>query len=417
MRSVLIIAAPPMFREFLRTRLSDEKIDVHIAESYRDALTKFLSVLPSLVIINVEHSISDIIEFLEKKQSDPNGKHIPVIVSGPSTSKEDVAELVQYGVIKYFTRPIKFDLFFESVGHVLHSDFSVDTTPSVLDIHLSNDIIFIEVAEGLNREKIMLLRYKLPELIDANQLLSPKIILMLTDLHLSFVDGLNLELLLKNVTSDKRVLKRNIKILSLDEFVRDYIEGHPLYSGIEVVKSLGTVLNSLVEGNATASVQEVISDKILTVSKDSDEGSLSARFHADSDADDGSEVLATDHLRVVIVDSDPEVQFFLSDVFKTIGASITVFSSSADFASKVEDGMFDLAILGMYMPELTGIDILKILSEQKITLPVIVYSKLVQKTVIVQALMFGASSYLVKPQKPEVIIQKALAVVNAKRRS
>ena len=67
------------------------------------------------------------------------------------------------------------------------------------------------------------------------------------------------------------------------------------------------------------------------------------------------------------------------------------------------------------MAELTGLDILKALVEKKIDLPVIIYSNVVQKEVIMQALKLGASSYLIKPQPLEVITQKALEIINAKR--
>ena len=46
--------------------------------------------------------------------------------------------------------------------------------------------------------------------------------------------------------------------------------------------------------------------------------------------------------------------------------------------------------------------------------PIIVYSQAVQKEMAVQALSLGAKSYLIKPQKPEVIIQKAKELLNGK---
>ena len=44
----------------------------------------------------------------------------------------------------------------------------------------------------------------------------------------------------------------------------------------------------------------------------------------------------------------------------------------------------------------------------------IVYSQATQREVVIQALSLGASSYLVKPQKPDVIISKAIEVLHAK---
>lgn len=417
MKNVLVIDAPPMLREFLKEKFTEENVAVEIADSQRDALPKFLSILPELVIINIEHSVGDVLEFLEKKQADPNGKKIPIIMTGPLIEQYEVTDLVQYGVIKYFTRPIKFDIFFDSVGRVLHSAFAIDTTKCVLDLHLNHDIIFVEIAMGLNREKISLLKYKISEMIDNNKLTVPKIILMMSDLSLSYVDGLNLELLLNNITADRRVLRRNIKVLSFDKFVYDFIDGHPVYEGIQVVKELSSVLNSLIEGSSTSNVQELITDKILSAEKDADLGSVDLHFSADNGHSiSGKDELAAGSLKVAVIDTDLTVIKFLKQAAETIG-EVSIFLSGKEFISKVKPGEFDIAITGMYMPEVTGLDILKFLIDNRIDLPVIVYSNVVQKEVIMQTLRLGASSYLVKPQPPEVIVQKALEVINAKRRA
>lgn len=414
MKSVLVIDAPPMFREYLKEKLSAENVVVEFADGQRDALPRFLSMLPDLVIINIQNSPDDITDFLEKKQADPNGKKIPVIMTGPLIEHAEVSDLVQYGVIKYFTRPIKFDLFFDSVGRVLHSAFAIDSTPSVLDMHLNKEIIFIEIAKGLNREKITLLKYKISELIENSGLKLPKLVLMMSDLHLTYVDGMNLDLLLTNILADRKILRRNIKVLSFDPFVREFIDGHPNYEGIQVVQNLSDVMNSLVSGADSGNMQEVISDTILSASEDSDEGSMALRFFADTGTVGENEELTAGQLKIAIIDVDPAVIQFLTRVVETIG-EVTVFNGGKDFVSKVKPNQFNLAITGMYMPEATGLDVLRFLVEEKIDLPVIVYSTIVQKEVIMQTLRLGASSYLVKPQPAQVITQKALEIVNAKR--
>lgn len=411
MKSVLIIDAPPMLREFVTEKLSAENVSVEVADGQRDAIPKFLSVLPDLVIINIEHSVSDIVEFLDKKQSDPNGKKIPVIMMGPVIDHDEVSDLVQYGVIKYFNRPVRFELFFESVGRVLHSDFSVDTTPCVLDMHVNKDIIFIELARGLNREKISLLKYKLAEIIESNNLALPKVILMMSDLQLSYVDGLNLELLLDNLTNDRRILRRNIKILSFDTFVSDFIEGHPVYDGIKVVQNLSEVMTSIV-GVSDDSVENLISDKILSLSENA-KNAEAVRFYSDTFRADSNEAQADGNLKIAIIDSDFAVIKYLKPVVETIG-EVTVFVNPKEFLAKVNNGDFDFAITGMVMPEITGLDLLRFLVEKKVDLPVIVYSHIIQKEVIMQALKLGAASYLINPQPAEVIVQKILEIINAR---
>lgn len=413
MKSVLIVDAPPMLREFLKEKFAAENITVEVAEAQRDALPKFLSVLPDLVIVNIENSVSDVEDFLAKKQADPNGKKVPVIVSGPVITHEEASDLVQYGVIKYFTRPIQFDLFFDSIGRVLHSAFAIDSTPCVLDMHLNHHIIFIEIAKGLNREKISLLKYKIADIIQKNNLTLPKLVLMMSDLSLSYVDGLNLELLLTNITEDRRVLRRNIKILSFDPFVSDFIEGHPLYEGIEVVQDLSKVITSLVD-SVSDSVENVISDKILASSDSDVDESMGIRFFSDAETVGNNGDLASAQPSIAIIDTDINVIAYLKRAVETIG-EVTAFGSGKEFLSKVAQEHFDIVITGMYMPDVTGLDILKFLIDRRINLPVIVYSNVVQKELIMQTLKLGASSYLIKPQPEEVIVQKVLEVLNARK--
>lgn len=350
---------------------------------------------------------------MESKHNDPNAKLIPIIISGPIIEREKVATLSQFGVVKYFTKPIKFDIFFESIGKILKASFSIDITPCVLEIHLNGNIIFIEIAQGMNREKLALLKYKLPELIEANRIINPKVILMMTDLQLSFVDGANLELLFDNVTADPRIQKKNIKVLSLDSFTKELIDGHPQYSGIEVTNNLNQVLNSLVESGPTTNIHELVTDKILASDEKAEQGSVEMRFVSDTGVISDDDVDKGNILKVAIVDDDAVVRKILQTAFTTISADSILFDSGSEFLSSLSQQQYDLVILDIYMAGLSGFDILKNLQERKYSTPIIVYSQATQREAVVQALTLGAKSYLVKPQKPETIIQKAVEVLHA----
>lgn len=414
MKQVLLIDASPMFREFLKEKLTAEKVAVETTNGMRDAFTKMISLLPDLVIIDVQSSMEDLIDFLESKHADPNAKLIPIIISGPIIEREKVSMLTQFGVVKYFTKPIKFDIFFESIGKILKASFSIDVTPCVLEIHINGNIIFIEIAQGMNREKLALLKYKMPELINENHIVNPKIILMMTDLQLSFVDGANLELLLDNVTADTRIQKKNIKVLSLDSFTKELVDGHPAYKGIEVTNNLNQVLNSLVESGPTTDLHQLVTDKILSSDEKAQQGSVEMRFVSDNGVIDSDEAKNEGNvLTIAIVDDDAVIRKLLQHAFSTINANTVLFDSGPEFLQAVNRQSFDLVILDIYMAGISGFDILKNLQERKYRTPIIVYSQATQREAVVQALTLGAKSYLVKPQKPEVIIQKAVEVLHS----
>ena len=67
MKQVLLIDASPIFMEFLKERLLAEQIKVETAARNRDAFQKMVSLMPDLVIVDVESDILHIQDFLDNK--------------------------------------------------------------------------------------------------------------------------------------------------------------------------------------------------------------------------------------------------------------------------------------------------------------------------------------------------------------
>ncbi len=415
MKKVLIIDTHTLFKDFLKQKLSLDQIEVTVSQQKRDGYTKLISTLPNLVILDMNEDKEIEMDFLEKKAGDINTLNIPVIITGPATDKKNIASLAKYGVIKYFTKPIQFDIFFEAVSNVLKIPLTLDTTPSVLDVHHNGNIIFVEFAYGLNREKLALLQYKLTNMIEHEHIESPKIIIMFTGLKLTFVDGYNLEFLLDNVLACPKVHTKNVKILSNNDFIAELIEGHPNYSGIEVSDNLAKITNALIDTSYASSVSEVITDRIITSSavSDAETSSIETRFHADT----GETIpLGTDKdgtvLNVAIIDSDTQNLMLTRTVFETIGANCTQFTTGEDFLNTYVPGMFNLIILDVLLSDQKGFAILERLHLEEDAPPVIVYSQTLQKDIVVKVLSLGAKSYLVKPQKPNLLLHKCLSYIS-----
>ena len=410
-KQVLIINAAPIFREFLREKLNSENVSVEVADGRLDSFSKIIRVLPDLIVIDVESSFEEVMDLLERKMADPNAKRIPVIVSGPVMERAQISSLVQYGVVKYFSKPIKFDVFFEAIGKILRVNLSMDTTPCVLEIHHNGNIIFVEAAQGLNREKISLLKYKISEMIDVYKIKDPRLIVMMTNLELSFVDGINVELLLDTVTADERIQKRHIKILSLEPFMEDFLDGHVEYTGVKVIKDLTSALGSLIGKNDSGlDATDIIADSILSGDDDA-QGMVDIRFGSDSG--DGSALVTEGSLlSVAIVDDDEVVRKILTQAFVSVGITAEPFDSGAAFIQAIKTKNYNLAILDLFMQGISGYDILKQLRAAGLNIPVIVYSQAVQREYVIQAWSLGAKGYLAKPQKPEVILRKAMEVLN-----
>lgn len=438
MKNVLIIDAPPMFREFLKNKLSEEKVNVTITQEKRDALIKITSVLPDLVIIDINEfdSPDEIMELFQKIKADPNASRIPTIATGPKMDKNIIETYAKLGIHKYFVKPIKFDIFFESIGKILHTAFSMDTTPCVLDIHRNGDIIFIEIAQGLNREKLSLLKYKLSEIIENNEIEVPKIILMMTNLELSFIDGLNLELLLDNILSDPKVHAKNVKVLSFSTFTQQLIDGHAQYDGIEVATDISQVLNYFVESSNTSRVSDLIADRILSISDSDVDGSVEMRFSSDSvnsmngenpessaeakisekqsssTAVNSSSPAAGENAdTIAVIDYDQITLKLCYAAFTQAGFKVDLFSSGIDFLANMSKKKYKAIILDILMPGVSGFDTLKRIQGLANKPPIAIYSQATRKDIILQALSLGAKSFIVKPQKPEILVSKVQEIL------
>ncbi len=410
MKKVLIIDSSKLFSDFMKEKLSSENVSVEITNGRRDAYTRLITILPDLVIMDAPDSFTDLMDFLKSKISDPNAKKIPIILTGPQIDKAKMASLGRFGVIKYFPTPIKFNSFIESIGNCLQISFSVDTSESILEVHQNNNIIIVEFAKVLNREKISLLKYKITELIEKNDIHVPKLVLLMTDLELSFVDGINLEYLFETILSIDAVQEKYIKVLSSDKFVYDFIDGHEQFRDIKVVNDLRNILSSLLSISAAPNeIPELIAEEILNQDK-VDEDGIDRRFNFDLDKNDTEGT----GFKVAIVDDDNIIRTVLQKSLSSMGAETVLFDNGSNFLDSIEENHFDLAIIDIFMPGVSGFDILSKLKVTPNAPPIIVYSQATQREVVIQALSLGASSYLVKPQKPDVIIAKVIEVLHAK---
>lgn len=413
MKKVLIIDSHHLFRDFLKNKLSLDQIEVTLSQQNRDGYTKMISTLPNLVIMDMGEDNKNEMDLLEKKASDINTVNIPVIIMGPVAERANIASLAKYGVIKYFAKPIQFDVFFDAIGKVLKIPLSMDLTPSVLDIHHNGNIIFIEFAQGLNQEKLSLLQYKLTDMIEHEGIESPKVIIMFTGLDLSFVDGCNIEFLIENILACPKIHTKNVKILSTNKFIADLIEGHKAYAGIEVSDNLPRILNSLVDTSITSSVSDLITDRIITSSAVSDEeiSSINNNFFSDKSSDAIDSTNSGTVLHVAIIDSDTQSLLLTRTVFETVGSNCSQYIRGEDFLADYEPGKFDLVILDIQLSDNRGLEILQTFQHQHDAPPVVIYSQSLQKDLVVKVLSAGARSYIIKPQKPNVLLQKCLQLL------
>ena len=118
--------------------------------------------------------------------------------------------------------------------------------------------------------------------------------------------------------------------------------------------------------------------------------------------------------KIIIVEDDNVTRTMLEHTFSGINAQISSFSNGSDFLTSTNKKEYDLIILDTNLPGLSGFDVLKILQNKQYFSPTIVYSSEKSRESVMQALSLGAKTYLVKPLKSEILLQKAIEVLRSK---
>jgi DNA-binding response OmpR family regulator len=420
MKHVLVIDESPLFREYLRMKLSDNGLDVSAAINGLDGISKMRNNPPDLIIMdyNLNKSRQSALDVLREKKANPNTSAIPVIITAKKIDQKNIIELVQFNVKKVFSKPIKIDTLLLTLTEILGVTFEVDETPCIIEAHVNDEIVFIEIAKGLNRDKLDLLRFKIIELIELYEIRIPKVIVMISDIQMGFADAPNLQKLLDTVLQASRAKHQDIRILTKDEFAKKFVQSQKEYEDIEVVSNLLHAIDGLLSAldkslEYGGKKAEIISDKILSAEQHTEAESMHLRFDAETKRNMKLEDIANTgkSLKFAVVDDDIVIQELISKTFQKINTKICSYSDGDQFMNAVATENFDLVFLDLLMPVKDGFQVLKELKTRKIPVPVIVLSAVTQRETVIRAFNMGVKSYLTKPIKPEDFLVKSMEIL------
>jgi DNA-binding NtrC family response regulator len=127
----------------------------------------------------------------------------------------------------------------------------------------------------------------------------------------------------------------------------------------------------------------------------------------------------TPSIKLLIVDDDDDMRDDLVQLFRKQGHEVTAAVSGEDALDKAAHARFDVALLDLHLPGISGIDVLAQLKEQQPELEALMLTAHSSIETAVEAMRRGAYDYLTKPFRAadlEVHIQKAFEKVQLQRR-
>ncbi|MFI5322593.1 MAG: sigma-54-dependent transcriptional regulator [Thermodesulfobacteriota bacterium] len=114
---------------------------------------------------------------------------------------------------------------------------------------------------------------------------------------------------------------------------------------------------------------------------------------------------------ILVVDDEPGMREFLEIMLQKDGYNVETAPDGSEAIDKIEEKLFDLAIVDIQMPVLNGIEVLKKFNEKSPDTTVIMITAYASHETAIEAMKLGAYDYITKPFKIDeikLVIKKAL---------
>jgi DNA-binding response OmpR family regulator len=108
--------------------------------------------------------------------------------------------------------------------------------------------------------------------------------------------------------------------------------------------------------------------------------------------------------KVLIVDDEPSVGHALSVILADAGYHAVLATSGRNAQARADEQTFDVAIIDVGLPDISGLDLLCYLRERNIRMRIIIISAQPTPQIIEEATRLGAVDVLHKPFSPSDIL-------------
>ena len=116
--------------------------------------------------------------------------------------------------------------------------------------------------------------------------------------------------------------------------------------------------------------------------------------------------------KILIVDDSPTERYFLTDVLKKNGFSVSTAENGEEALNKIKEDKPELILMDIVMPGQNGFQVTRAISRDPETqdVPIIICTSKGQETDRIWGMRQGACDYIVKPVDPKVLLAKIAAL-------
>jgi len=119
---------------------------------------------------------------------------------------------------------------------------------------------------------------------------------------------------------------------------------------------------------------------------------------------------------ILVIDDEASLRKTLARILQQAGFEVTTAESAEQGLDYLKTTQYDLVMTDLRMPGMHGMDALKLIHTNYPSLPVVLFTAQPDVNSAVDALRSGATDYLLKPIKPEAIIERARTILLDRQR-
>jgi len=114
---------------------------------------------------------------------------------------------------------------------------------------------------------------------------------------------------------------------------------------------------------------------------------------------------------ILIIDDEVSLRQTMARILQRAGYEVTTAANGNEAITLIAEHPFDLAYLDIRMPDVSGLELLKTIHARFPELPVILFTAQPDLNSAVEALRHGATDYLLKPLKPQLVIDRTESIL------